>query len=321
MIFIYQITTSAILKDNMGFKLRGTTKVFMVVALLFVIAITLTVLSTRGNLLILFPTGSIGRQQRDLLKIAFYLSLFVVVPVYIMLATFAWKYRSTKNNSYHPNWDSDSRLEAIWWGVPIILIGILSFITWKSSHNLDPFRPITNGIKPVRIQVVALQWRWLFIYPEQQIASINFLQIPDNTPIEFEITADAPMNSFWIPSLGGQVYAMNGMTTKLHLLGTQVGNYQGSSANISGQGFSNMRFEVKVSTPAEFSEWVSESKQATNELSIQNYGHYSAQTSHAGKIIFSNVETGLKKHIVDKYLKPVGQYASNKSHVGSNGGH
>ena len=132
------------------------------------------------------------------------LSLIVVIPVYIMLFLFAWKYREGNTKAkYSPDWDHSALLETIWWTVPLLLITILSVVTWNSSHDLDPFRPLNSSVKPVKIQVVALQWKWLFIYPEQNIASVNYVEFPVNTPVDFEITADAPMNSFWIPQVGG----------------------------------------------------------------------------------------------------------------------
>src|SRR4051812_406278 len=158
------------------------------------------------NVDVLNPQGDIARQQRNLIAFTTALGMTVVVPVFIMLGLFAWKFREGNHKAkYRPEWDGNTWLEVIWWGIPILIILILSVVTWRTSHDLDPYKALDSKVKPVEVQVVALQWKWLFIYPEQKIASVNLLQIPEKTPINFTITSDAPMNSFWIPSLGSQV--------------------------------------------------------------------------------------------------------------------
>jgi cytochrome o ubiquinol oxidase subunit 2 len=166
---------------------------------------------------VLEPAGPIGRKERNLIIEAFLLSMIVVIPVYVMLVGFAWKYRAgNKKAKYRPDMEGSPILETIWWGIPIIIISILAVVTFKSSHDLDPFKSLDSKKTPMTVQAVALQWRWLFIYPQQNVASINYVKLPKDTPVEFQITADAPMNSFWIPQLGGQIYAMSGMATQLH---------------------------------------------------------------------------------------------------------
>ena len=198
------------------------------------------------NIAVLEPKGFIGIKERDLIITALLLMLIVVIPVFLFALFFAWKYRESNSKARHaPDWEHNYIAEYCWWGVPFLLIIILGVITWKSSHELNPFRPIQSDVKPIKIQVVALQWKWLFIYPEQNIATVNYVEFPEKTPINFEITADAPMNSFWIPQLGGQIYAMPAMRSKLHLIANEEGTFRGCSSNISGKGFAGMVFTAK----------------------------------------------------------------------------
>lgn len=225
-----------------------------------------------GNIAMLNPQGLIAFKERDLMIIATVLMLIVVIPVFILIIAVAWEYRaSNKEAKYSPDWDFNLTAESIWWGFPFIIVLILSFVIWHSSHELDPARPLASTTKPLRVQAVALQWKWLFIYPEQGIATINYLQIPEQTPINFEITADAPMNSLWIPELGGQIYAMPGMRSKLHLIADDKGSFRGSSANISGEGYAGMTFVVKSTSQTEFDEWVQSVKGSAASLDLKEY--------------------------------------------------
>ncbi|MBL8122029.1 ubiquinol oxidase subunit II [Candidatus Saccharibacteria bacterium] len=222
-----------------------------------VLFVGLLVVLLRGHSFPLLQTrGEVASRQRDLLIFATVLAVLVLLPVYIMLFGFAWRYRAGHKRTYKPNWDGDSRVEAVWWGVPIIIILVLSVVTWVTSHSLDPFKPLTSTQKPLKIQVIALQWKWLFIYPEENIASVNEVAFPANQPVEFSITSDAPMNSFWIPQLGGQIYAMSGMSTKLNLKADVVGDYRGMSSNISGKGFADMTFTARALSATGYNNWV-----------------------------------------------------------------
>lgn len=206
---------------------------------------------------LLAPAGTIADQQRDLMQFAAILSLVVIIPVFILTFFIVWRFRDGNVNAkYRPNWDGNKKLEAIWWGIPCAIIVVLAVVTWQSSHSLDPSRALKSDTKPMTIQVVALNWKWLFIYPEQNIATVNYVQFPEDTPVTFEITSDGPMNSFWIPQLGGQIYAMAGMQTKLHLMADNPGTYNGSSANLSGKGFAGMKFTAVSSSKDDFSTWV-----------------------------------------------------------------
>lgn len=257
------------------------------------------------NVAILNPKGAIAQEQFNLLVFASLLSLVVVIPVFGLTFYIARKYRAdNKKAKYSPDWDHSRLAETIWWGIPIALITILAVITWKTTHSLDPFKPIQSDKKPITVQVVALQWKWLFIYPEQDIAVVNHVQFPVDTPVNFEITADAPMNSFWIPQLGGQVYAMAGMQTKLHLIADEAGTYSGSSANISGSGFAGMRFKAKASSQADFDTWVLSAKESSTALTMDTYEDLAEQSTDNPISYYSSTDKNLYTTIIMKYMTP-----------------
>lgn len=274
------------------------------VLLIGLIAICATFFAT-ADIDVLQPKGTIANQQRDLLVIATLLMLIVVIPVYILTFAIAWKYRASNTKAkYSPNLTGNRKAEAVWWGIPMAIIAILAVITWQTSHSLDPFKSLSSEKQPIKIQVVALQWKWLFIYPEHDIATVNHVEFPEKTPINFVITSDAPMNSFWIPSLGGQVYAMAGMSTKLHLMADTTGTYKGSSANISGEGFSDMRFTARSSTSTGFENWVQKTKQSNDKLSVDEYEKLSQKSRNNKVKYYSSVDNGLYDTIIMKYMAP-----------------
>jgi len=252
---------------------------------------------------VLAPSGDIAAQQKDLLLFATGLSVLVLAPTYYMLYTFAWKYRQGHTKQYKPKWDTSKKLEAVWWGVPILIISVLAVVTWSTSHSLDPYKPLASSTKPVQVQVVALQWKWLFIYPDQNIASVNKLVIPVNTPVEFTITSDAPMNSFWIPQLAGQIYAMAGMSTKLHVNATSVGEYRGMSSNLSGAGFADMTFVADARIERDFAMWVD--KTSSNEkLPVLDQRAYDklAKPASSGVVLYRLDDTALYDNVIMKYM-------------------
>jgi cytochrome o ubiquinol oxidase subunit 2 len=213
---------------------------------------------------ILHPAGEIARKQRDLLVFASALSLIVVVPVFMLTAYIGIKYRATnKKADYRPDWSGSRKLELVWWLIPLALISVLSVVTWRSSHELDPYKKIHTDKKPLTVQVIAYDWKWLFIYPEQRVASVNELHLPVGRPVSFEITSSGPMNTFWIPKLGGQVYAMSGMTSQLHLMADEPGVFKGRSANISGDGFADMEFDAVATSENGFTAWVQSAQSGT----------------------------------------------------------
>ncbi len=224
------------------------------------------------DLIVLNPKGIIGVKERDLMWICTLLMMIVIVPVFVMTLFIVWKYRADNpKHKYKPDWNHSTVAEIIWWGIPCIIVVILSVLNWIACYDLDPYKPIENGKKPITIQVVALNWKWLFIYPEEKIATVNFLQVPVGVPINFVITADAPMNSFWIPELGGQIFAMSGMRTELHLIADHKGEFRGVSANISGKGFSGMTFFLKAGSDEDYNQWLSQVQNSPQSLDVSSY--------------------------------------------------
>lgn len=280
-------------------------KALLIGVAVFGLLSTLIIYLYGSNFQVLNAKGAVAEQERNLLIFGVILSLIIVVPVYVMTFTFAWKYRASNHKAkYRPDWDHNLTLETIWWLVPLLLITILSVVTWKSSHDLDPFKPLVSDQKPLPVQVVALQWKWLFIYPEQNVATVNYLQIPEDRPINFQITSDGPMNSFWIPQLGSQIYAMSGMSTKVHLMANEPGNYEGSSANISGEGFAGMRFDVRATTQSEFESWIEFTKRRPAQLNLDTYTDLAKPSSNVPVAYYAASERGLYDKVVMKYMRP-----------------
>lgn len=256
---------------------------------------------------LLDPVGQIGVDEKNLIITATLLMLLVVVPVILMTLVFAWKYRaSNKNATYAPKWSHSTKIEVVIWTVPILIIIALGVITYKSTHALDPYRPIESDVKPVTIEVVAMDWKWLFIYPDQGIATVNKIVFPANTPVNFRITSDTVMNSFFIPGLGGQIYAMAGMQTKLHLIANKNAELDGISANYSGAGFTGMKFKAIATSQAEFDAWVSEVKASPKQLDTAEYEALTKPSQNNPVELYSSVKPNLFQTIIDKYegMKP-----------------
>lgn len=259
------------------------------------------------NMTLLDPVGQIGVDEKNLIITATLLMLLVVVPVILMTLVFAWKYRaSNKNATYAPKWSHSTKIEVVIWTVPILIIIALGVITYKSTHALDPYRPIESDVKPVTIEVVAMDWKWLFIYPEQGIATVNKIVFPANTPVNFRIASDTVMNSFFIPGLGGQIYAMAGMQTKLHLIANKNAELDGISANYSGAGFTGMKFKAIATSQAEFDAWVSEVKASPKQLDTAEYEALTKPSQNNPVELYSSVKPNLFQTIIDKYegMKP-----------------
>lgn len=221
---------------------------------------------------ILDPQGSIGQSEKTLLITSVLLMLLIVVPVIGLTLWTAWHFRATNARAtYRPDFAHSLPIEIVVWVIPCLIIIALGIITWTSTHALDPYRKIASNRTPVNVEVVALDWKWLFIYPAQGIASVNELVAPVNTPIRFEITASSVMNSFFIPALAGQIYAMPGMQTELNAAIDQPGTYEGFSANYSGAGFSGMHFKFYGKTRADFDGWVAQTRASGATLNSANY--------------------------------------------------
>jgi len=206
---------------------------------------------------VLAPAGPVAAQEGALIVQALFLMLIVVIPVLGLMFFFAWRYRAGNRKAvYSPEWENGRLDELVWWAVPFEIVLVLAALTWFSSHALDPHRPLAGNTPPIEIQAIALPDSWVFIYPEHHFAVKNFVEIPVDTPIKFSITADAPMNSFFVPQLGGQMYAMPGMVTPLNLEADTPGDYRGFSANYSGPQFAHMRFTVRAVAKEVYFEWL-----------------------------------------------------------------
>jgi cytochrome o ubiquinol oxidase subunit II len=252
---------------------------------------------------VLAPKGLITYEERKLLFDAVALMLIVVIPVIIMSFAFVFRYREThKTSEYKPNWAHSVFLEAIWWGVPCVIIVILGIMTWKTTHQLDPYRKIDVPGKPMLIQGIALPWKWLFIYPEQNIATVNYLELPKDRQIEFWLTTDnTPMSSFFIPQLGSQIYNMAGMRTRLHLLANHTGVLQGLNTQYNGKGFSDMHFKVDVVEPAQMEKWIQHVKQSKTPLTLANYNKIRQPSEKAPIQYFSKVAPNLFNQVIQSY--------------------
>jgi cytochrome o ubiquinol oxidase subunit 2 len=259
------------------------------------------------------PSGDMAAQQRDIILISLVLMLLIVVPVIALTLFFAWRYRaSNKQATYKPDWDHSTVLELVIWAAPLLIIIALGALTWVSTHKLDPFRPLERvsegreipaGTKPLTVEVVALDWKWLFIYPEQGIATVNEVAAPVDRPIQFKITASTVMNSFFVPALAGQIYAMPGMETKLHAVINKPGSYEGMSANYSGAGFSGMHFKFLGMSEGEFDQWVAKAKEG-GALTRESYLALEKPSENAPVSRYASVSPDLYQAIVNMCVAP-----------------
>ncbi len=282
------------------------------------------------NLVVMSPSGDIARQQADLIVISVVLMLLIIVPVLFLTLFFAWRYRSSNTKApYDPEWHHSTRLEVIIWSAPLAIIIALGAITWISTHRLDPYRPldridaqrpVTPEMKPITVEVVALDWKWLFFYPEYGIATVNEMAAPVDVPINFKITASSVMNSFYVPALAGMIYAMPGMETKLHAVINKAGEYEGLSANYSGDGFSHMRFKFHGVDQAGFDQWVARVKQNGTALNRDAYLKLEKPSSKEPVRYYASVEDGLYRAVLNMCATPGKMCMDEMMHIDMMGG-
>lgn len=281
---------------------------------------------------VLNPKGPVAEAQYNLIVISAILCAVIIIPVFAITAFIVYRYRDTKDNNapYKPEWAHNTTLEVIWWGIPVVIIAILGFFTVRDTFAL--VESPNKDVKPITIQVTSLDWKWMFTYPEQNIATVNYLEIPAGVPVKFQLSADGPMNSFWVPELGGQIYAMSGMATKLYLQADKPGEYQGMGANFTGEGFAHMQFNVIAKPQNEFDQWVQQVKSTTAAMTKQDYEAlrkpgltdkktYSAFPEGLFEEIvmkYSHGHDGTRKHDMNKQQQPVGdQKESGQKAVGA----
>lgn len=266
------------------------------------------------GMVVLEPAGDVAQQQGNLVVISTVLMLLIIVPVMALTVFFAWRYRAANREAiYEPDWDHSTQLELVIWAVPLLIIICLGALTWVGTHLLDPYRPLArtapgkaveSHVQPLDVQVVALDWKWVFIYPEQGIATVNELALPVDRPVRFRISASSVMNSFYIPALAGQIYAMPGMETKLHAVLNRPGAYEGFSANYSGAGFSKMRFAVKGLDEAGFDAWAAQARTSPGALDRLTYLALERPSENEPARRFASVEAGLFDAVVNMCVEP-----------------
>lgn len=282
-------------------------------------AAALLALAGCSKTIVLDAPGDVAAQQGNLIVIATALMLLIIVPVIAATLLFAWRYRASANATYKPDWDHSTQLELLIWAAPLLIIIALGAVTWISTHTLDPYRPLSRlgagkpvpaDAKPLVVDVVALDWKWLFIYPEQGIATVNEMAAPVDRPIEFHLTSSNVMNAFYVPALAGMIYTMPGMETKLHAVIDKPGSYEGFSSNYSGAGFSHMRFAFRASDAAGFDQWVAEAKQAGKALDRNEYQALARPSEREPVRRYASVDGGLFRAILDGCADPTRMCAS-----------
>ena len=250
---------------------------------------------------VLDPQGPIASAERLLLINSTAIMLVVVVPVILATLGFAWWYRSSNARASHsPDESFEGRIEFVVWSIPALIVILLGGVIWIGSHQLDPRAPIPAKADPLRVDVVALDWKWLFIYPDQGIAAVNQLVIPAGTPVDFRLTSATVMNSFFIPQLGSQIYTMGGMTTHLNLLADKPGEYPGFSANYSGDGFAEMRFIAKAVPAGDFNSWVTQVRGAGSALDDAGYAALAKPSKAVPPGTYRSVEPNMFERIIDQ---------------------
>ena len=266
------------------------------------------------NAVLLQPSGDVAVQQRNLIIASTVLMLLIIVPVMVLTAVFGWRYRQSNTTAkYDPEWHHSTALELVIWSAPLLIIIALGALTWIATHTLDPYRPISRlaedralpaGVKPLRVQVVALDWKWLFIYPDYGIATVNELAAPVDVPVDFQITSSTVMNSFFIPSLAGQIYAMPAMETQLHAVINKPGDYEGFSANYSGAGFSDMHFRFLGKSQEDFDSWVQSVKSGGGSLQRADYQALERPSEREPVRRYASVAPGLYEAVLNLCVDP-----------------
>ena len=261
---------------------------------------------------VLAPAGPVAEIMHDHLVMVTLVVMIVIVPVFIALPWLLWRYRLSRQDSrYAPEWRFAWLPEFVIWGVPVIIVAVLGFSLWNTLHRVDPYRPLeAGGEPPLRVQVIGLDWKFLFIYPDQNIASVNELVVPVGRQVAFDITADGPMMSFMVPRLGGQIYAMAGMRTKLHLIADAAGSYRGLNTQYNGRNFVYHKFEMRAVGEEAYREWVRQSR-ASAPLDLDRYRRLSRPSVINGPLHFGRVEDNLFTRVVAAYHD--GEHALDKT--------
>jgi cytochrome o ubiquinol oxidase subunit 2 len=267
-----------------------------------------------SHLILLDPKGPVGAHEKYLIIASFLLMLVVVIPVFAMAFYFPWKYRASNGDaSYQPKWAHSARIELVIWLVPTLIVVALSYLVWNYTHTLSPFRPLAAKQKPITIEAVSLDWKWLFIYPDLHIATVNQIKFPVGVPVKFRITSDTVMTSFFIPQLGSQIYAMAGMQTLDHLMANEPGTFTGLNSQFSGPGFSHMHFKAVATTQKNFQNWITQVRKSDSKLDLAALKKLEKPTYVNPVTYYSSVRPKLFKYIMHKYMST--QSTTEKSHA------
>jgi cytochrome o ubiquinol oxidase subunit 2 len=254
---------------------------------------------------VLDPQGPIGGANAKILLNAVGIMLVIVVPTITLILIFAWWFRASNTRArYRPDFVYSGAIEMVVWGIPILVVLFLGGVIWIGSHELDPFKPISSPEKPVEVQVVSLDWKWLFIYPEEGVASVNELVVPAGPPVHFSLTSASVMNMFFVPQLGSMIATMPGMVTQLHLAADKPGEFYGQSAQYSGGGFSDMNFTVRAVPQDAFTQWVATARQSGSALDRTSYPALCQQSSNVRPFTYRSVEANLFDAVVNQQLPP-----------------
>jgi cytochrome o ubiquinol oxidase subunit II len=249
--------------------------------------------------------GPVAADEMTILLNALAIMLVIVVPTILATLLFAWWYRASNTRArYRPTFAYSGRVELVTWSIPILVILFLGGLTWIGSHKLDPAEPLKSATAPVNVQVVSLDWKWLFIYPDKGIASVNELVVPAGTPIHLKLTSASVMNTFFVPQLGGMIYTMNGMADDLYLQANRPGVFYGQSAHFSGDGFSDMHFDVQAVSPAQYAAWAQQTSSAGPSLDEPAYAALAKQSTHVAPFTYRSVTADLFEHIVQQRVAP-----------------
>ncbi len=263
---------------------------------------------------VLDPHGPIASDERTILFNSLAIMLAIVIPtIFATLGVAFWFRASNTRAPYLPDFHYSGLLEMMVWSIPAMTVMLLGSLCWVGAHDLDPPKPIASNAEPLTIQVVSLDWKWLFIYPEQGIASVNALTIPAATPIKLELTSSGVMNSFFVPQLAGQIYTMGAMTTRLQLMAREPGSYEGRSANFSGSGFSDMYFFVHAVLPDQFTAWVGQTKGAGPALDRQSYDELAKPSAAVAPLTYGSVSPGLFGALVSDAMQPDGRFCTARN--------
>jgi len=266
------------------------------------------------HLVLLHSAGAVAARQSGLMIASVFLMLLIIVPVLIAIAVIAWRYRASANPpDYDPDWEHSSTLELLVWAAPLMIIIALGAMTWIGTHQLDPYRPVDHAdyprsvianVKPLRIDVVSLEWKWLFLYPDYGIATVNQVAAPVGVPIRFHLTAATMMDSFFVPAIAGQIYTMPGMQTVLHAVVDRPGSYRGFSANYSGSGFTDMRFRMLGMSAGDFARWVAQVKAAGGDLNRETYARLALPSRAEPVHYYAMFSPDLYSRILDRCVQP-----------------